>query len=396
MALASEFDAIVVGTSSRATVCGLTLVERARRVALKAGAGRVLVVDAVTPLLDEVRAWAAAEPSRRLVVVDVREHVIHVPLIQAALGASSAVVVEPSGAFAGAMLADVGQRDELLAAVTRPDGLADLAARWREQGLRTEPYGELARHPARTARERKEAVYFLFGLIRKAQDSWLVRNFNRKVSYPFTRVLLPLKFISPNMISIAVFLMGAIGCYVMTTPTYGAAVLGTGIILFAGYIDGCDGEVARLRLESSKLGAWIDTMADEATTVLTVVCVGIHVYRLHPLPWLGWTVVIAGILAAIGVLLIYYYLLTSGGSGNSQDYPTSSRILAFLRYLIRREMVNLGSFALCLLGLVEVLYTFLAIGALVSSSVLGVQTIQRMRTPRPAEATAPASSPTGS
>jgi hypothetical protein len=125
-------------------------------------------------------------------------------------------------------------------------------------------------------------------------------------------------------------------------------------------------------------------MADEATTVITVVCFGIHCYRIYQYPWLGVLVVVGGVLAALGVLLIYYYMLTSGGSGNSQDYPTSSPLLNFLRYLIRREAINLGSFILCVAGLVEVLYGTLVIGAIVSSSILVVQTIQRMRSRRDA------------
>lgn len=378
MTVPGGFDAILLVTASRWTVCGLTLAERARRVAVKAGAHRVLeVVPGMSP--DAIATWAAVEPARALVVLDATDHVIHVPLVQAVLGGGSTIAIDATGAFGGAVFADVAQRDEVLAASASPAQLVELAARWRASNTREVTYGELSRHPARTPEERRAAVYFLWGLIRKSQDSWLVRNFNRKVSYPFSRLLLPLTFITPNMISFAVFLMGAIGCYVIMTPTYGAAVLGTGIILFAGYIDGCDGEIARIRLESSKLGAWLDTMSDEATTVLTVVAVGIHVYRLHPLAWLGWTVVIAGALSVAAVALIYYYLLTSGESGNSQDYPTSSPILNVLRYLIRREMINLGAFALCLVGQVELLYIGLALGAAVSSSILAVQQVQRSR-----------------
>ncbi|MCE9575262.1 MAG: CDP-alcohol phosphatidyltransferase family protein, partial [Deltaproteobacteria bacterium] len=276
-----------------------------------------------------------------------------------------------------------GRRAELVAAATDGAALAALAAAWRAAGVPTATHGELSRHPARTAAERKAAVHFLFGLIRKAQDTWLVRNVNRKVSYPFTRLLLPVTWLSPNMISIIVFFIGVAGCVIWMTPTYLAGVEGASLLLFAGYLDGCDGEIARLRLESSKLGAWIDTMADEATTVISVATVGVHVLRVHPSEWLWWIVVIAPFLSAAAVLSIYYYLLTSGaGSGNSQDYPTTNPILKFLRLLIRREAINLGAFFLCLLGLIDVFYAFLALGALVSSSVLVTQQVQRVRAKR--------------
>ena len=50
--------------------------------------------------------------------------------------------------------------------------------------------------------------------------------------------------------------------------------------------------------------------------------------------------------------------------------------------MIRRETINLGAFFLCLLGLIDVFYGFLALGALVSSSVLVTQQIQRVRARR--------------
>lgn len=378
---APPFDAIVLAAdSSRVKVCGLTLVERARRVAVKGGARRVLIVEAGTPAPTD---WAA--PDHALLVIDATDHVVHTPLVTTARADGTAIVTDAAGDFAGAIYALPAER-AALAAIHTSAGLAALAATWRAAGVPTIAHGELSRHPARTAAERSAGVYFLFGLIRKAQDTWLVRTVNRKVSYPFTRLLLPLTWLSPNMISIAVFLFGVVGCVVLTTPTWAAAVTGTSMLLFAGYLDGCDGEIARIRLESSKLGAWIDTLADEATTVISVACVGIHVYRVHPAAWLWWIVVIAPVLSAAAVLSIYYYLLTSGsGSGNSQDYPTTSPVLNFLRLLIRREAINLGAFLLCLLGLIDVLYVCLALGALISSSVLVTQQIQRVRA-RPARA----------
>ncbi|MGN6107926.1 MAG: CDP-alcohol phosphatidyltransferase family protein, partial [Kofleriaceae bacterium] len=339
------------------------------------------------PHTEQIVAWAAAAPSRPLVAIEATDHVVHVPLVQAVMTTGSAIAVDERGAFGGAIWAELGRRGALIAASTSAASLASLAAAWRTEGVPTAAYGELSRHPARTAEERREAVHFLFGLIRKSQDSWLVRTINRKVSYPFTRLLLPITALTPNMISIIVFLIGAFGCLVLTTPTYEAAVVGTGLLLFAGYLDGCDGEVARIRLESSKLGAWIDTMADEATTVLSLICVGIHAYRLHPSTWLAWVVAIAAVMAVISVLSIYYYLLTSGGSGNSQDYPTTNPILNVLRYIIRREAINLGSFVLCVFGQILVLYVILAVGAAVSSSVLVTQQILRTRARRTAEPT---------
>ena len=39
-------------------------------------------------------------------------------------------------------------------------------------------------------------------------------------------------------------------------------------------LDGCDGELARVRFQQSKLGAWLDTFVDDVLNVLITVAVG--------------------------------------------------------------------------------------------------------------------------
>jgi phosphatidylglycerophosphate synthase len=354
-------------------------------VAIKGGADRVLLVDETTPA-ETITAWTKEHPARELVVVDAIDHVVHTPLVTALKGTSSRIATNPAGEFAGAVKSDVAHREELVSALvaaspaTRGEALATQAATWRAAGVETSVHGDIARHPARTPAERKAATHFLFGLVRKAQDTWLVRTINRKVSYPFTRLLLPTP-ITPNMISIAVFIIGVIGCIVLTQPGYWPPVYGTLLLLFAGYIDGCDGEIARIRLESSPLGAWIDTMADEATTVVFSICLGLHVYNSHGGndDFLIAAIVAGALMASFAVYCVYYWLLSAGSSGNSQDYPTNGGLLDFLRLFVRREMINLGSTIMALAGQATVLYALFLVGGVVTSAVLGAQHIKLRR-----------------
>ncbi len=99
-------------------------------------------------------------------------------------------------------------------------------------------------------------------------ESWLVKptdgifaRMNRKVSIPISRQLI--KFpITPNMVSL--FTLGvsfASGLY-FGLGGYWNALIGAVLSVWASILDGCDGEVARLKLQASDFGCWLDTICD--------------------------------------------------------------------------------------------------------------------------------------
>jgi phosphatidylglycerophosphate synthase len=379
-------DAVVLLDASMANleICGLSIGERAKRVAMRVGAQRVLLVDHTDTA--GLRSWLAAPEtmSRALLVIDCTEQIVHMPLLEpllVATGATLRIAVDShSHKFAGALWCNPNEISTIAKAVMEDGASTSMARRLADlvQAALSSGSGvaipiadsAISRHPVNTVAQRKAAVHFLFGLVRKAQDTWLIRTVNRRISYPFTRLLLPTG-ISPNMISIAVFVIGAIGCWVLARPTYWSAVTGTLFVLFAGYLDGCDGEIARIRLETSKLGAWIDTVADEVTTVLFLIASGMHVYRKLEQPWIGWSIVIGAIGALLSIYIIYYYLIVVAHSGNSQDYPSSQGgVASALRVLVQRNIINIAAVVFALLDRFATLYMLVALGGIVTAIIL--------------------------
>jgi phosphatidylglycerophosphate synthase len=369
-------DAVILATSDEATgsvVCGLSLRERARRVAVRAGASRVLVVDRPEQALRLPR-WV--DPARDLLVLCADGQVVHTPLVDAVRGPTSRprVAVDPdNGAYAGALWAPAERALQVAAALAADprEGDAALARAWLADGdAEAAPHGPIARHPARTRAERRGATRMLFRLVDKAQDSPLARHVNRRVSYPITRLLLPTP-VTPNMVSAVVLVVGVAGCALVARGGYASALAGALLVLLAGYLDGCDGEIARLRLESSRLGAWLDTIVDEATTILFLSAIGYHVYQVHGHPLLAWSIVLAVAAALACVYVIYYYLVVVAGSCNSQDYPTTrGGILEPLRVMVRRDVINLASVVLLAFGLSELVFAGMAAGSVVTAAVL--------------------------
>ena len=99
-------------------------------------------------------------------------------------------------------------------------------------------------------------------------DRWLVKptdgvfaRMNRTISIPISRQLI--KFpITPNMVSL--FTLGvsfaAGASYAM--GGYFSTLVGAILSVWASILDGCDGEVARLKLQASDFGCWLETACD--------------------------------------------------------------------------------------------------------------------------------------
>lgn len=85
---------------------------------------------------------------------------------------------------------------------------------------------------------------------------------NRHLSLPVT-FLLKRTSIRPNHVTVFCFLLAAAGGVVIAQGGYRAGVIGMLLVNLGSILDGVDGELARLRYQYSRLGQWMDTLADD-------------------------------------------------------------------------------------------------------------------------------------
>jgi phosphatidylglycerophosphate synthase len=140
--------------------------------------------------------------------------------------------------------------------------------RTRFEGLR------VVDEPSRRAAE--DAV---FGALFRADLGFVARRLNKPLSVRFTRHVLCGSPITPNQITLFAAALGILGCVLMATGHYAAVVLGLLLEHTQSVLDGCDGELARVRFQQSKLGAWLDTFVDDVLNVLMTAAAGIGVWR---------------------------------------------------------------------------------------------------------------------
>ncbi len=326
-------------------IAGLSLAERAERVARAVGATAVFVVR--NP--DDRGALRSFCPAaERLLVIRAGEQLVHPPLVRplvelggdavATVPASAAAADLAEGAYAGAFI--TARLAEICGALADGADDACLAAGLLDDGALRRPHGEIARHPARTSDERAAAEQLLYRILAKPQDNAIAKLLFRPLSRPLTKLLAATP-ITPNQITTLTMIMAVIGLWLAASADLTSVLLGSLVILASNYVDCCDGEIARLKLRTSKLGAWYDTIVDELSSLGYMLALGWHCH-LHfgpayfgsaaaltsPFdPWLVLTA--AGAFTyLVSLYCVYFNIIRVARSANSQDYISRVEVVA--------------------------------------------------------------------
>ena len=121
---------------------------------------------------------------------------------------------------------------------------------------------------------RRAAEDAVFAALFRADLGFVARRLNKPISVRFTRHVLVRSPITPNQITLFAAALGVLGCALMATATTSGSCSGCLLEHTQSVLDGCDGELARVRFQQSKLGAWLDTFVDDVLNVLMTASAG--------------------------------------------------------------------------------------------------------------------------
>lgn len=116
-------------------------------------------------------------------------------------------------------------------------------------------------------RQRLAAEQKLNGWLMKPTDGIFART-NRRISIPISRQIIPYP-ITPNMVSIFTLAVSLASGVFLALGGYWNMLTGAALGWLSSVLDGCDGEVARLKLQESAFGCWLETMCDNLYYVFT-------------------------------------------------------------------------------------------------------------------------------
>lgn len=147
----------------------------------------------------------------------------------------------------------------------------------------------------------KEAEDILLKNLKKVSDGPISRYINRSISTWLSKSLLS-KNITPNQISSFSFTLSVIGAFFFFLGGYVNLLIGGILAQISSIIDGCDGEIARLKFQASDFGGWFDAVLDRYADAFLLFGLTYYVY----IPRENFLYLFVGFLAIIGSFMNSY------------------------------------------------------------------------------------------
>lgn len=182
----------------------------------------------------------------------------------------------------------------------------------------------------------------------KPTDGPVARYLNRPISIRISRFLARFP-VTPNHISLFSFLCSVAAAGLMAAEGYLALALGGVMAQFASVIDGSDGEIARLKFQTSSYGGWLDAVLDRYADGVLLFAMMWHHYQERAESW----IILVGFSAIIGSFMLSYtadkydnLMLEKIGGGSTFRIGRDVRVfLIFLGAVFNQPAITLGIIA---------------------------------------------------
>ena len=161
----------------------------------------------------------------------------------------------------------------------------------------------------------RAATDLLFAALLKATDGIISRRINRKISLRVTRQLIDTS-LTPNQMTVIALAIGLAGIGGVLWWGAGWLVPGALLLQAQSILDGCDGEISRLKYIRSRLGEWLDQVGDDVVNVGFFAAASWVLWR-DGSTLAGWLGLVGTALHLVYQLALYAALVFRGGGSGS-------------------------------------------------------------------------------
>jgi phosphatidylglycerophosphate synthase len=217
----------------------------------------------------------------------------------------------------------------------------------------------------RDAANRRAAERRLLRALIKDTDGFMAKHVDRRISLAVSRRLASTS-ITANQMTLISVVFGLLGApfFLSAQPIW--QTIGALLFLAHSVLDGCDGELARLKFKESRWGGILDFWGDNVVHSAIFACIGIGWSWSSGSSWplvLG----IAAVIGTIGSASTVYWRTMRHKSGTGPLYTSvargpSKRFAKLLDALSRRDFIY-GVVILALFGQVKYFLALSAVGA---------------------------------
>ena len=191
---------------------------------------------------------------------------------------------------------------------------------------------------------RSDVERYVLGDLVKATDGFMARHVARPISLALTRRLAATA-ITPNAMTVVSVLIGLLAAPFFLSSAPEIQIIGGLLFVLHSIVDGCDGELARLRFSESRFGGLLDYWGDNLVHIAVFSCmaVGLSIELGASWPLLAGAAAVVGTLASAG-LVFWRTMRRSSGPGpvfTSVAGPRKTRLVGLADALARRDFIYL-------------------------------------------------------
>lgn len=172
------------------------------------------------------------------------------------------------------------------------DLVASLRARFGWSALGVAATG---RFPLSAPADAAAAESWLLRSLIKQREGFMSRHFERKISLAITRRLAWTR-VTPDMMTVVSLAIGLGGALFFLSSSAHYQLVGALLFLTHSILDGCDGELARLKFMESPRGAVLDFWGDNVVHAAVFACMAVGLHEAQDATW----PLVLGALAVVG------------------------------------------------------------------------------------------------